>query len=61
MAQLHARWPGWVITWGAWRRTYTAFECRDPLHCRVVEAATAEQLQDAMGRVEAELMFVVPE
>ncbi|MET7328214.1 hypothetical protein [Nonomuraea sp. NPDC005650] len=52
---LRAQWPGWVITWGAWRQTYTAFECRDPFHCTVLEARSPDQLQAAMARAELEL------
>jgi hypothetical protein len=58
---LQAKWPGWVITWGAWRRTYTAFECRDPMHCRIIEAATPEVLQNAMADVEADLRHALPD
>ncbi|MBB5780328.1 hypothetical protein [Nonomuraea jabiensis] len=52
---LQARWPGWVITWGAWRQAYTAFECRDPLRCTVLEAGSPDQLQAAMAKAELEL------
>jgi hypothetical protein len=45
--------PGWVVVWGAWRRTYTAWAMWAPTSVSV-EAPRPDGLTVAMRQAEAE-------
>ena len=52
--------PGWLVLWSPWRGVFTAFECRSPDACAIVEAPTIDQLAEAMTLVEVELCQAHP-
>lgn len=47
--------PSWVVMWGFYAKTYTAWYLGDPHECHSVDAETPDELRDRMKNAELDL------
>ncbi|GAA3518055.1 hypothetical protein FHR32_006315 [Streptosporangium album] len=54
-AQVQTYAPTWMVRWNRCRRRLEAWECSDPVRCRIVDGRSGVELWNKMAQTDMEL------